>query len=425
MTAATSTQTGSTIAIAGGAPVRVLSARILTPWKGVWLVDLDLDPGPDPSTTVPTSGSAVLTIGASTTLTGTLDPTMTGRFGGGVKARLVAGGAGWDQVVAKQDFSNDGGIQSSDIEQQTAELVGETVVDSAPITLGTKWTRAAGPAKRVFEDPDRDWYVDPNGITQVASRPAATPDQSLEVLFFDPIAGRVDVSCDALVLPGTTLTDTYSPARWDGTLTVQKVEQTFTKDGSRAICWCGGAAIDPLLSALTSMVRELAGVATLRVEPYRLVQMAGKRLNLQAVDATQGEPDLQNVPVFGGMPGDSAVLANSTNVLVVFVKGQKSGATAIAYDATVPSQRTIDATQTVNVGPSAAEVDIAGGTSFVALAPDVDSNFDVVLAGVRAAITALAGPSSPVTNVQVAAAFTAMQTALVFASTAASKVKAT
>lgn len=386
MTAATSTPTGATISIGGGAPIRVLSARLLTPWKGAWLADLDLDPD-DPSS-VPTSGSAVLTIGA-TTLTGTIDPAACGRFVAGFLLRLVAGGDGWDTTCDAQDFSNDGGVLSSSVEQSTAGLVGETVVDSAPISLGMKWVRAAGPASRVFEDPDRDWYVDFSGVTQVASRPAATADASLQILTYDPVTGRVEVACDVPILPGTTLTDD----RFDGTLTVRKVEQTFSREGARATLWCSSAPVDPLLVALVSMVRELGGVATLRVIPYRYVSASAKRLNLQAVDKPQGQPDLQNVPVFGGMPGDSAKLANSTNVLVLFVEGKKGAPVAFAFDGTVPLERTVDATSALHLGPSAANADICGGSDFVALASMVKGELTKIAAAFTSFIPGSGGAS--------------------------------
>ncbi len=404
MTAATSPTTGATLTPAGGAAVRVVGVRILTPWKGVWIADLDLDPGAS-GAPVPTSGKATLAIGSSTTLQGTIDPNANGRFVSSVAVRLIGGGGGWDQLVAEQDRANDAGVQSSDVEQEIAALVGETVVDNAPIVLGVHWTRAAGPASRVFEDPDRDWYVDPSGVTQVASRPSANPDASLQILSYDPLTSRVEVSCDVLVLPGTTLTD----ARFDGTLTVRKVEQTFTRDGSRATCWCSSTAIDPLLAPLVSLVRELAGVATLRAIPYRYVSAGSNgRINLQAVDKPQGQPDLQQVTIWAGAPGDTAKIANSTSVLVVFVEGQKSQPVVLGFDRTLPLERTVDATTAVHVGPSATSVDLAGGEGGALVLATPYQQLLTALQTFAASLAALTSP--PLTPV--GAAGTALQTAL-------------
>lgn len=383
----------ASISIQGGPAYMVLSVRLTTLWRGPWVAELDVDPGPSAATTVSTSGSAVLTIGSST-LTGTIDPNFSGRFVSGALLRLVAGAGGWDKPVAVQDFTNDGGVQSSTVEQQTAALVGESVVDSAPIVLGTKWTRASGPASRVFQNPDRDWYVDAAGTTQVASRPAATPDKSLEILSYDAAAGRVEVACDALVLPGTTLTD----VRFDGTLTVRAVEQTFSRDGSRATCWCSNVAVDPVMGALTNLVRELAGVANLRVIPYRYVNASSNgRVNLQAVDKAEGQPDLENVEPFAGMPGDTAKFAPATNVLVLFVEGQKGKPKAFAYDATLPLERTIDASTAVHVGPSATSVDLAGGEGGALVLADPYQELIVALTALATTLSGMTtAPLTPI-----------------------------
>lgn len=76
-----------------GPPLRAVSARVFVPYTGAWLVDLDVDLG---ELMAAPTGKAVLAIGTSTTLVGTLDERVSGRFAANGKLRLVGGGGGWD-----------------------------------------------------------------------------------------------------------------------------------------------------------------------------------------------------------------------------------------------------------------------------------------------------------------------------------------
>jgi hypothetical protein len=318
---------------------RVVSARIVTPWRGVWFAELDLDPD---VAVVPT-GKATLTIGTAT-LVGTVDPRASGRFVKTVRVRLVGGAGGWDKGVAPQHWHNDAGVKTATVYAATASAVGEVVKVAKPVSLGADFARTAGPASRVFGGDD--WYVDAAGVTQVASRPAATPDVSVEILSFDASAKSLEVSADALVLPGTTFTD----ARFDGELVARDVEQTFDTAGSRATVWCGAAAVGRLDSAIEAMVREMSGEKYLRQYRYRFVNMTADRLNLQAVE--KGAPDLQPVAVWPGMAGLAAQLQPSQTVIVAFLNGDPALPVIVGFDGNTPRSVSVDATERVHLAPS-------------------------------------------------------------------------
>lgn len=75
---------------------RVIRARLLIPWRGVPIVDCELDTDANVAG-LPTSGPATLSIATPvpSTVTGTLDPRGTGTWGPKASARLIAGeGAG-------------------------------------------------------------------------------------------------------------------------------------------------------------------------------------------------------------------------------------------------------------------------------------------------------------------------------------------
>lgn len=126
--------------------VRCVSARMVSKWRGAWIVDVDIDPdGTVDASSVPT-GKVTIQIGDNISLVGTVDPKAAGRWVAGVPVRVVAGGGGWDQPVPAQDFNTASGISALAVEQQTAGLVGETINDPQPTSLGLRWSRLAGRA---------------------------------------------------------------------------------------------------------------------------------------------------------------------------------------------------------------------------------------------------------------------------------------
>lgn len=340
--------------------VRVLRVRLVTCWRGPWFVDVDLDPDSDPvtSTDVP-AGAVTLTItppgGTPIVLKGTVDPEFTGRWISGVPVRVIAGGAGWSKTATAQQFHSDGGVSSLTVEKATAADVGETVVDAAPVALGVDWTRIAGPARRIFGN--RDWYVDTAGVTQVASRPAATADASVEILEWEPAHQRGVLSADALVLPGTTLTD----PRFDGPITVRDVVQTFAPAGNRVEVFCGANPAGRLLAGMTTLVRELGETQNLKEYRYRIVTQADDgRLTLQAVPNADGSksdaPDLNPASVWPGMAGLKALYKLSSQVIVTLINGDPALPAVVGFDGTIPQELTLDASGIVHIGPTTGAV---------------------------------------------------------------------
>jgi hypothetical protein len=327
-------------------------------WRGAWWAEVDVDPDTDPVTVadVP-AGPVVLTItpagAAPIVLKGTVVPQDTGRMVSSVKVHILAGGAGWTKALPAQQFNQPAGLTSAAVEQATAALVGEVVVDAQPVGLGTTWVREGppNPASSVFGD--RQWYVDTNGITQVQPWPVAAPAASFELLAWDPIQQRGDCAADALVLPGTVITD----ARFDGSITVRDVEMVFDKAGVRATVWCSAVAVTRLVSALTNMVRVLGQLAPLKIYRYRVVLAAGAMWTLQPVPEPDGTPSpmppLVNVPVWPGMFGLSCTPTLSAKVGVMFLDGNREQPVVVSYDGTLPVVLNLDATGVVNVGATA------------------------------------------------------------------------
>lgn len=348
-----------------------VSLRTFFPAVGVWFADVDVDllsTGLPPTLIKAPSGTAAISIapdspvGAPTLLNGTIDANFSGRFAGSGRVRVVGGRGGWDTSLPRQQFAQPG-LTSLQLYAATAAAAGELPpLDPTPVIFDEGYERVAGPAARVFGD--RPWHVDPiTGVVTVTPwLPIPKPPSDLEILGFDPNAGRFEAAASSLLLPGLQLLDTNIPPRWDGLFSVVDVEQIFTAEkGSRASLWVGGGATR-LMSALANMVRELSRRDLTRVFRYRVVAQTGATLTLQAVNAGTGAPDSLKVPVWTA-PGVSATFLPSSIVLVVFTDGDPGHPRVIAADTNTPLNASLDAELAVNVGPSALSVAIAGGAS--------------------------------------------------------------
>jgi hypothetical protein len=216
----------------------------------------------------------------------------------------------------------------------------------------------------------------------------------VEILEWDSLQQRATMSADALVLPGTVLTD----ARFDGPITVRDVEITFTTEGTKVVAWCSSVAVPRLVSALTNMVREFGGIASLKSYQYRIISQSGASLNLQAVDNPDGSssaaPDSKIVTVWPGMQGLSGQYLEGSLCRVIFLGAQFSDPLVVSFDGSLPTSVTIDASNTVNVGPSASTVSLAGGGTPVSGVGDT-----VYVVGAFTGSVIVAGVPSPATGV--------------------------
>jgi hypothetical protein len=342
--------------------LNVLEARLLLPYLGVWIADLSLDAATIAS--APSSGPVTIGIGPdastdpTTTLVGTIDPRGSGSFSSLLRMRVLGGGGGWEQSVSRQFFAADSGLTTAGVYTPTAALVGEKVQVLAPRSIQS-FTRMMGPARRVL-DAEPSWWVDPvTGTTFVGPRPAAVADPSLTLIEWNAQEQIATMTCDALVLPGTTLSD---PRLNGASPVVCDVEQVFGPKGSTVKAWCNAAnPLAALANDLRSMVLEFSGIKYARSYLYRVTQQgADGRLGLQAVHPSVGIPDALPVPTMWGAPGMAAKFTPGTTVAVRFLEGDPTQAVVDLYDGTLPIELDLNATTLVK---------LAGGAAPIALAP--------------------------------------------------------
>ena len=363
---------------------RVLSTRLLTPWTGVWLADVDLDDEALPS------GAVVLEVGGAK-LSGTVDPRASSRMGTRCGVRVLGGGAGWHHMVKPRHFHNDAGVTRSSILQATAAEVGERVVDPELVRLGVDFVRAAGLASHVLAR--LAWYVDDAGVTHVGDRVEKAAPSGLAVQTWEPTTQCLQVSSDELVRPGWRFTDSRF-----ADVVARDVEQTFSAAGARATVWCGESPASRLASALGAAVEAFGRTKHLRAAPYRVFLMAPDgRVQLQAVEKRAGFPDAIPVPMRMGIPGAKAKLKPGALVLVEFELGDQARPSVRAFEAAGgdgwrPEELELDAKTLLRLGETSGAVVGPGAGTPVALAAPLEDWAAQVIAACAAHVPPIVIP---------------------------------
>jgi hypothetical protein len=342
---------------------RATSLRLVVPNVGSWYADVDLD------TKVDLSGRATLKMGA-VTFKGTIFDVFSGTFGLATKARLVGGANGWASDVVAKHYHNDAGVKSSTILTDAAREVGESL-DASKITdrIGVDYVRKAGPASRVLEQilGVTPWWVDYDGITRCGARPEVEIVGTYDLLIFNQKDQLATIATDD---PGQIRIGSVIRERLDAPAVVRALEITMDAGALRINAWCGGGdkAHSRIGRALRSIAREATNKTAFHgLYRFRVVQMNGTRVDLQAVRKQAGLPDTLPVDVWPGMAGlFSSQLTPGALVLVAFIEGEPSAPIISHFEPKggggfLPINLLIDATTLLELGPSAAGVAIAGG----------------------------------------------------------------
>jgi hypothetical protein len=201
---------------------RIMSGNICMPYFGMWSGDVVLS-----SDAVITS-NVIVTVG-NLTLVGYAYRTAS--FTGSRSARLVAGNGGWRKSVAAQGYYNPAGILKSLLSGDAASLVGETVLVTQDISVGSAYVREAAPAERLIRNLFGDtWYVDTKGVLQAQDRVDFSPISSpFTVVSWSGGKGSFEIATEDLAswLPGRT----FSDANVTSTQKVSAMTIDMTNDG--------------------------------------------------------------------------------------------------------------------------------------------------------------------------------------------------
>lgn len=303
-------------------------AEIHVPGEGPWWADLDMADEADGLT-----GRVTIRVGASE-LIGTIRAGASGTFGQRRRIRVVGGADGWGRMLPRRSYHNDAGVKASVVAEDAAREAGEQLGSFAggADRLAADYVRAAGPASNALEGAARGatWWVDYAGLTHVGERPASSPDASAyEVLSYDPRHREVVLAVDDLsaVNVGSTLSE-----RLDEPVTVRSLELVVSSDGIRLTAWCPSAGRrSQLADSMRAIVERMTDSRLWGVYRYRVVRMHGDRVDVQAVRAVVGLPDLLAISMWPGVAGAHAELTPSAEVLVQFIEGDREQPVIVGF----------------------------------------------------------------------------------------------
>lgn len=300
--------------------------RLIVPQGGPWCLEAEL------TTEKAFSGAVVVKIGA-TTLRGTVDPGTSGTMGLTRHVRVLGGAGGWSKVLPRTAYANDAGVKASLVVEDIATACGETIGTFAPEeeTLGLYWVRSANTASRSLEEAigAASWWVDFDGVTHVGAR-ANPASGEVEVARYNPTTGSLSLYLDELsaVGVGGTVKAPNLPAA------VEVVEYEVTIDSGTLVCLAQTQVPGTKRRTATELLRLIAqrsAPGLFGKYEYRVVQTQGKRLDLQAVRAGAGHPDILRVPQWAGAGGLHTKPKLGSTVLVEFIEGRRSRPIVTGY----------------------------------------------------------------------------------------------
>ena len=371
----------------------VTEATLHVPNVGPWWAEVTFELAPALE-----GGAAVVLSLGELELRGTVDPNDNGVFGEQRKSRIIGGGGAWGTLLAAQHYHNDAGVRALAVAQDAARLAGESLGTFAPAadTVGLDYVRQAGTASRVLEDVVGavPWFVDYDGLTQVGARPTAAVDvEAYQVLDADPRENLVTVAVDDLrtVGIGSILSEGL-----EAPLTVYELEARVTVDASRVTAWGGGSAagrgrLAGLFLALSAAASRGRLFGRYR---YRVVNMAGARVELQAVAAAAGLPDVLPISQRPGVAGAHAKLTGGSIVLVEFIEGDRTMPIVSAFagkdeEGDAPDELDFSVTSTLRLGSDSASEGVGLGDS---LKSYLDAHTHAYVGGGTASAPALTSP---------------------------------
>lgn len=358
---------------------RLASARIRVPFSGPWIADVVFEGAPT------FSDRPTILLGGNLELVGTFDPRNDGTRGEQRFARIVGGANGWGSVLPVRHYHNDAGVRGVNVATDAAREAGEVLADFDGVSrLGIDYVRGERPASEALEMSagDRTWWVGYDGLTVVGNRAEFDAvDGSYEVLEVDPANRCAVLGVDDLrnVRIGNILSE-----RLDTPLVVRDMLIDIQPDSARVYVWGGETSRLSRAASIFQALTRRSEPEIFGVSKYRVVRMVVDRVDLQAVRARSGLPNLLTVSMFPGFAGVHAVLTPGAEVLVQFIDGDPTQPIVTHFAGRdgagwAPVSLTLDASTEIKLGASA--------SGFVAMASAVGTE----LTKIKTTLDSLAG----------------------------------
>ena len=326
------------------------SSGVLTlPNKGVWMARVTLATEKPPA-----AGTKASLVVGSLSLKGTVEGS--GSHAGSSEVIILGGAGGWRKNVELPPFRADNGVRLSQVVASLSAKCGETSVleAGAERTVGYAWTVAIGPGATALDDlTGGAWWVAPDGITHVGTRPLGSRTKAqFSVESYDPADGHLVFSTpndDIAAFPiGCELAgEGIAPFRV-GYLDVRWSDQRVQLDAWKTE--------PPLRAMINHRTRKklFSNRYIYRVveETARAPGEPGGRVNLQIVSKLDPMIDELAVPKLHGSAALDEVLKPSSLVVVEFLGGDPGQPVVSTYFPHTPYSARFDASNSIVIGSS-------------------------------------------------------------------------
>lgn len=365
------------------------------PERGNWGVLAELV-----GVTAPAKGDRVEVLVGDLVLSGTI---LDAGVHAGVASAYVVGGAGrWDVVnVERRPYASSSGVRLAEVAEHLAAAAGEEIVleaDVAETALGPAWTRPSGLAIDALNDLGVPWWVAPDGVTHLGTRPLVARSARFGVEGYDPATGRA-----VLVSPD----DAVAAAQPGSSIDVEGVHLdvracTVRASASRLAIEVHHGAVERLarlLETLQSRSRrraQLAGIHLCRVQLQQEGLIFAQAIRTGTIDL----PDEPALSVAYGMQGVTQLVRLGEEVLVAFEGGDLGHPIVVGWRGGPALRTSIDATLGMELGASldpAAVVSVGGGARPVAMGDAVATWASFAHVLLQAIVTHLAPGPGPLT----------------------------
>ncbi len=275
-----------------------------------------------------------------------------GVHAGHASAFVVGGANGWGTThVERRPYASASGVRLAEVAEHRAELAGERVVleeDVPERTLGPSWTRPAGLAIDALDDLGVPWWMAPDGVTHLGTRPAVARAARFGLEDYSHATGRA-----VLVSPD----DAAAAAQPGSALDVDGVHIEVRACTIRATS--GRLAIEVQLGAVERLARILE---VMQARAKRRAMLAGPhlyRVQLQVEDRVfvqaiqTGDLDLPDqlaIPLSYGLQGCSQQLRLGEEVLVSFQGGDIGHPIVVSWRGGPPVRTALDVVEKLTVG---------------------------------------------------------------------------
>jgi hypothetical protein len=249
--------------------------------------------------------------------------------------RIIGGANGWSQQLPPKHYHNDARVKARLVADDLAAATGETIGVFSPQYeyLGVDYVRDAGPAAHTLEAVigTSVWWVDYDGLTYVGTRPERVADTTqYDVLDYNPRSRVATFGLNDLA--ALQLGDVVSSPVLEGEHKITELELRIEPGVTTATAWLGPERSSSRLASLLTAIGQKGTKAQLfGVYRYRVVRMNATRVELQAVRAELGLPDILPASQWPGMPGLNATLAQGAQVLVSFIDGDRTAPIVTHY----------------------------------------------------------------------------------------------